>query len=431
MTPVSRKPRQTVAGNFRWLICALLFTATVINYLDRQMIGIFKPELAKIFHWSERDYAWIVASFQAAYACGEVLSGPFIEWVGIKGAYAIAIVLWSLATIGHAPIASVFGFCAARFALGIGESANWPAAVRTVTEWFPQRERSAAIGIFNAGSNVGSIVGPVLIPLLALQLGWQAAFVVLGAIGFVWVSLWFILYEAPGKSRWLGAEERAHILAGASHADERRLPWRSVIRHRETWAYVSSGIFTAPVWWFFLFWLPDFYGRQFGFNSREFGIRLAAIYAAAALGSIGGGGLSAALLRRGWTINGARKGAGMACACCALPVMFATRANHAWLATVCFALAAAANQGWSSIMFTAVSDMFPKRAVASVVGFGGMCSSLVAVGFSRLVGGILQNTGVYDTILIYCGAAYMAALVAFHLLVPQIKPIEIERRQEN
>lgn len=422
----SPEPGKPVRGRFRWLICALLFSATVINYLDRQAIGILKPVLAKTWHWSDVDYAWIVVSFQAAYACGEALSGPFIESVGIKGAYAIALVLWSLATIGHAPVASVLGFCLARFALGIGESANWPAAVRVVTEWFPQRERSVSIGLFNAGSNVGSIVGPVLIPWLALEFGWRAAFVTLGALGFIWLLLWLMLYQSPRQSHWLGSDERAYILEGVGGNGQRRLPWRRVIRYPETWAYIMSGVLTAPVWWFYLFWLPDFYGREFGLNFREFGAPLAVIYAVAAFGSIGGGALSAGLLRRRWSVNGARKAAALVCACCALPVMFATRTHHVWLATTFFALAAAANQGWSSTMFTVVSDMFPKRAVASVVGVGGMLASVSAVGFSHLVGHVLQNTGLYDVILMACGAAYLIAFVAFHLLVPQIRPVEID-----
>jgi ACS family hexuronate transporter-like MFS transporter len=425
-TSVPRKRPTVIPGLSRWVICALLFSATLINYLDRHSIGILKPQLGNTFHWSERDYGWIVVSFQAAYAAGQAFSGPFIEWVGIKGAYAVAIVLWSLATIGHAPARSVLDFCLARFALGVGQSANWPAAVRTVTEWFPQRERSVATGIFNAGSNAGSILGPVLIPWLAVQFSWQVMFVILGASGFVWLLFWLMLYKTPEQSVQLQADERANILDGRRD-DAERIPWRAVLQYRETWGYVIAGMLTAPVWWFFLFWLPDFFNKQFHLNFREFGLPLAGIYVVAAFGSIAGGGLSAALLRWGWSINGARKTALVVCASCALPVMFATRTHHVWLATSFFALAAAANQGWSATMYTIVSDMVPQRAVASVVGIGGMCSSLVAVGFSHFVGDVLENTGVYDTILIACGAAYLVALLAFHLLVPKIQAVEIRQ----
>lgn len=426
MTTPPTDSAKSKVGKFRWVICALLFFATLINYMDRHVFGILKPELNRTFHWSDQEYGNMVAAFQAAYAAGQALSGPFLEWVGVKTGYAVAVVFWSLATIFHIPARSVFGFGTARFALGVGESANWPAAIRTVTEWFPQRERSLATGIFNSGSNIGPILGPILFLWLFMKYGWQGAFFVTGASGFIWLLFWLIFYDAPEKSARLKPEELAYIQGDGKMVATEKLSWGKLFRHRETWAYVTAGVVTAPVWWFYLFWLPDFFNKQFGLNFREFGLPLVAVYTVAAIGSIAGGGLSAWLLRSGWSLNRARKTAALLCAICAVPVVFATHTRNVWLATSFFALAGAANQGWSATMFTVVSDIFPKRAVASVVGIGGMFSSIVSVGFSWLVGNILQNTGTYDKILLLCGGAYVTTWVIFHLIVPQIKPIEIQ-----
>ena len=426
MTSPSHAPPKSSVGKFRWVICALLFSATLINYMDRHVFGILKPELTRAFHWSEQDYGNLIAAFQAAYATGQLLFGPFLEWVGVKGAYAFAVVFWSVATIFHIPAKSVFDFGAARVALGLGESGNWPTAIRTVAEWFPQQERSLATGIFNTGSNVGPIIGPILFPWLFVKFGWQTAFFITGLSGFVWLLFWLLLYDAPERSRRLKPEELAYIQSDTRPTGTGKVPWSHLFRHRETWAYVVAGIVTAPVWWFYLFWLPDIFNKHFGLNFREFGLPLVVVYTVTAFGSVAGGGLSAWFLRCGWSLNRARKTATLVCAFCAVPVIFATHTRHVWLATSFFALAGAANQGWSATMFTVVSDIFPKRAVASVVGIGGTFSSVVSVGFSLLVGNVLQNTGVYDKILLLCGGAYVATWVIFHLIVPQIKPIEIQ-----
>ena len=407
------------------MVCALLFFATLINYMDRQMIGILKPHLSTTLKWSEEDYGHIVIAFHAAYAVGQALSGPFIEWIGTKRAYAFSVVLWSLAAMAHALAKSVFGFGVARFGLGLGESGNFPSAITTVAEWFPQRERSLATGIFNTGSSVGVIVAPVLVPWLTLQFGWRTAFVVLGVGGFVWLLFWFAFYDAPERSRRLKSDELAHIRSGGEESALKNLPWRKVLQYRETWAFVACGIVTAPVWWFYLFWLPDFFNKQFGLNLRDFGPPLVAVYTVTGLGSVAGGGLSAWLLRRGWSLNWARKTAALVCACCAVPVVLATHTQSVWLAASFFALAAAANQGWSATMYTVVSDIFPREAVASVVGLGGMFSSVAAMGFSWLVGHILQSTGMYDKILLLCGSAYVVTWLIFHLMVPHIKPVKI------
>jgi ACS family hexuronate transporter-like MFS transporter len=415
---------KTLIGRYRWTICALLFFATTINYMDRQILGLLKPNLAQIFNWNEQDYGNIVVAFQAAYATGQVLFGPFIEWIGMKSAYAVAIVFWSIAAMAHPLAKSAFSFGAARFALGLGESGNFPAAIRTVAEWFPQRERSVATGLFNSGTNIGAIFAPVLVPWLTVQFGWKMAFVVLGVSGFAWLAFWLIFYDSPEKSRRLKADELAYIQSGRAESAE-KVPWRKILVFKEAWAYIATGILVGPVWWFYLFWLPDFFSKQFHLDIKSFGLPLVVVYSVACLGSIGGGGLSAWFLRRGWSLNAARKTAALICACCTVPVIFATRTPYVWLAVSFFALATAAHQGWSATMYTVVSDIFPKKAVASVVGLAGMFASVAAMGFSWLVGHILQGTGVYDKILLICGLAYLAAIGIFHTIVPRIKPVEM------
>jgi MFS transporter, ACS family, hexuronate transporter len=412
-------------GKFRWIVCALLFTATLINYMDRQVLGLLKPELAKVFQWDEQDYGNIIVAFQAAYAVGQMMAGPFIEWVGMKFAFASAIVLWSLAAMAHALARSVFGFGVARVALGLGEAVNFPACVRAVTEWFPQRERSVATGLFNSGSNMGAIIAPLLVPLLFLGFGWKMTFIALGLAGFLWLALWLVFYDPLEKSKRVNAEERAHIEGDQAAAVE-QIPWQRLFGFREAWAYWFTGILVGPVWWFYLFWLPDIFAKQFSLNLKQFGPPLAVVYTVAALGSIGGGGLSAWFLRRGWSVNAARKIAALICAGCTVPVLFIPHIHNVWLATMLFALANAAHQGWSATMYTVVSDIFPKRAVASVVGFGGTCAGFASMFFSWLVGHILQGSGVYDKILLVCGSAYVAALLIFHLIVPKIEPVRIE-----
>jgi ACS family hexuronate transporter-like MFS transporter len=334
---------------------------------------------------------------------------------------------WSLAAMSHALCRSVPGFSAARFALGLGESGNYPTAIRVVTEWFPPKERSVATGIFNTGSNMGAIFAPVLVPFIVAYFGgWQAAFVTLGCVDLVWLALWLGFYDAPEKSKRVNVAELAHIHGGVTPAAEEKIPWLKLLRYREAWAYYGTCVLVGPVWWFYGFWLPDFFNKQFHLDLKHFGPPLVVIYAVTALGSIGGGGLSAWFLKRGWSLNRARKTATFLFACCTLPVIFAPRVGNVWLATAFFALAAAAHQGWSATMYTAVADIFPKRAVASVVGFGGTLASLTSMGFFYLVGHVLQGEGTYSSILLVCGSAYVVAWAIFHLGVPQIKPATIK-----
>ena len=415
------------AGNFRWVIIALLFAATIINYMDRQILGLLKPELSKDLNWSETDFSNIVIAFQAAYAMGQVFFGPIIEWIGTKAAFSVAIVFWSIAAMAHAAARSAFGFGVARVALGLGESGNFPAAIKTVAEWCPRQERALATGIFNSGSNIGAIVGPVIVPMLAYNFGWQMAFIVLGVCGFVWLGFWLVLYQPPKRSTRVSAEELAYIESTPEEEkSEKKISWRQLLSYRQTWAYVATGVFVGPVWWFYLFWLPDFFNKQFGLDIKGFGGPLVVVYSITALGSIGFGWLSSWLLKKGWQVNMARKGPLILCAACTVPVIFAVSFNNVWIATGCFALAAAGHQGWSANMYTVVSDIFPKRAVASVVGLGGTISAIASMGFSYLVGSILQGSGVYDKILLMCGSAYLIALLIFHVVVPKIHPIKIE-----
>jgi ACS family hexuronate transporter-like MFS transporter len=392
--------------NYRWVVVGLLFLATLINYMDRQILGLLKPDLAKNFHWTEVDYGYIVAAFQAAYAIGQVAYGPILRWVGTKISFTVSIVLWSLAAAGHALAGTPFEFGVARFALGIGESGNFPVAIQVVTEWFGASERSVATGIFNAGSNVGAILAPAGVPMLTFAFGWRAAFVILGVLGFGWAILWVIFYR-----------ERPMV------AREEGVPWVKLLGFRQTWAYVLTGIFVGPVWWFYLFWLPDFFSKQFHLSLATFGLPLIVVYTVTAFGSVGGGGLSAMLLRRGWGVNAARKTAALVCALCTVPMIFVPHVSEVWVATGCFALAAAAHQGWSATMYTVVADLFPTNAVGSIVGLGGTCAAVASILFSIYVGHALQGTGQYAAILPICGVAYLVALLIFHLMVPGMERV--------
>jgi ACS family hexuronate transporter-like MFS transporter len=414
-------------GSFRWVICALLFFACVVNYMDRQVLGLLKPDLMKIFGWTEKDFGIINICFQSAYAFGQTAFGPLIEWIGTKSTYAFAIVFWSLAAMSHSLASGVFSWGACRVALGLGESGNYPTAIKTVAEWFPPKERSVATGIFNAGSNVGSIFAPLLVPWLFLTVGWRGTFIALGAAGFVWLIFWLAYYQSPEKSKRVSVEELVHIRTGLAETAEEKIPWTKLLGYREAWAYYGTCVLVGPVWWFYGFWLPGFFHDQFHLDLKSFGLPLAFVATVTALGSIGGGGLSAWFLKRGWSINRARKTASLLCAVCTLPVILAPHVSSAWLAATFFAFAGAAHQGWSATMYSTVSDIFPKRAVASVVGFGGTLASLVSLGFFWFVSTQLQDKGSYQTIMSICGSAYVVAWLIFQLGVPRIQAARVEK----
>lgn len=425
MNSTVRTVEATRVGSYRWSICALLFFATTINYVDRQVIGLLKPTLQGQFGWTEIDYSNIVFAFQVAYAAGLLLVGRVIDRFGVYKGFSFAVVFWSLAAMAHALAQSVMGFGIARFALGLGESGNFPASIKTVAEWHPRKERALATGIFNAGSNVGVIVAALVVPRVTLAYGWQWAFIVTGAMGFGWLIAWALLYSPPEKQSRLSVAELAYIRSDAE-VSEKSVPWASILGHRQTWAFAIGKMLTDPIWWVYLFWIPDFLNRNYGISLSQIGVPLITIYLIADVGSVGGGWLSSSLIRRGWSVNQGRKTAMLICAIAVVPVVLAARASSVTMAVLLIGLAAAAHQGWSANIFTLVSDMFPKRAVGSVVGFGGMFGAIGGMVIAKVVGYILEWTGSYVPIFIMAASAYLVALLVIHLLVPKMTPAEIE-----
>ncbi|HNX95162.1 MAG TPA: MFS transporter [Holophaga sp.] len=417
--------------SFRWTICALLFAATTVNYMDRQILGLLAPQLQHDIGWTEVEYARIIIAFQAAYAIGLVGFGQMIDRMGTKIAYALAMVAWSLAAAGHALVGTVMGFAAMRFLLGLGEAGNFPAAVKAIAEWFPKHERASATGLFNSGSNFGAVLAPALIPFLAVTVGWRGAFVLIGALGLLWLPFWWILYRRPEESPQVNEAELEHIKDGETSTSEESLPWTSLIRRRQTWAFMLGKALTDPVWWFYLFWLPGWLNKQYGINLKNLGIPMITVYVMAIGGSIAGGWISSRLMARGLSANRGRKIAMIICACAVIPILIAVRAKSVWLAVPLVGLAAAAHQGWSANLYTTVSDMFPKRAVASVTGIGGMAGSVGSIIFSEAVGRVLQKTGTYWPLFAYGAFAYLVAFGVFHLLVPKIKPIDLSAEAAN
>jgi len=413
-------PAVTV-GRYRWRICALLFAATTLNYVDRQVLGVLAPDLTQRFGWSEIDYSNIVTAFQAAYAIGLVSAGALIDRLGTRIGYALAICVWSVAAMSHALAGSVLGFAAARFLLGLGEAGNFPAAIKTVAEWFPRRERAFATGLFNSGSNVGAILAPLAVPVVAVTWGWQVAFLFTGVLSAIWLVTWLAVYRPPEQHAKLSSGELALI---RSDPDEPavRLPWTQLLRHRQAWAFVAAKFFTDPIWWFFLFWLPKFLNQEYGLTLTALGPPLIAIYLLADVGSIGGGWIAGRFIKRGWSVNKARKGAMLICALAVVPIVFASTATNLWVAVALIGLATAGHQGWSANVFTLTSDMFPRYAVASVVGLGGLAGAVGGMLISTFVGFLLQATGSYVPVFIMAGSAYVLALAVVHWLAPRLEP---------
>ncbi len=404
----------------RWTICALLFFATTVNYIDRQVIGVLKPTLAAELAWSEIDYSNIVFAFTFAYAIGLILVGRMMDWLGTRRGFSISIIVWSVAAMAHALVRTVGGFSAARFALGLGESGNFPAAIKTVAEWFPKKERALATGIFNAGSNVGAVITPVVVPWITITYGWEWAFITTGALGFIWLAFWLALYHRPEEHPTVTAEELAHIRSDPPETAV-RIRWRDLFPHRQMWAFAIGKFMTDPIWWLYLYWVPDFLNKNHGITLTTIGPPLVAIYVIADIGSIGGGWISSHLIRKGWSVNAGRKTAMLICAVAVLPIVFVSQVHDLWLAVAIVGLAAAAHQGWSANLFTTASDMFPRRAVASVVGIGGMAGAVGGMLVAKAVGYILEWTGSYVIIFIIAGAAYLLALLVIHLIVPTLE----------
>jgi MFS transporter, ACS family, hexuronate transporter len=412
-------------GSRRWTICALLFFATTINYIDRQVLGILAPLLQKEIGWSEIQYGYIATAFPAAYAIGLLFVGRFIDKVGTKTGFSLSIMIWSLAAIGHAWVKTALGFGFARFCLGLGESGNFPASIKTTAEWFPKKERALATGIFNSGANVGALVVPLVVPWITLNWGWQKAFIFTGLLGFIWLVLWIWQYEIPERHRKLSKEELAFIQSDPPDNSTGRMPWLSLLGYRQTWAFVVGKFLTDPVWWFYLFWLPKFLNQRYHLDLAHLGLPLIIIYTMTCIGSISGGWFSSALINRGWSLNRGRKTVMLVCALLIMPIVITSQAPQ-WLAVLLIGLATAAHQGWSANLFTTVSDMFPKKAIGSVVGLGGMAGAIGGMLIATAAGFILQTTGSYVYLFIMAGAAYLVALAIYHWLVPNIEPVSFD-----
>jgi ACS family hexuronate transporter-like MFS transporter len=433
----------TRRGYVRWGICALLFFAVTINYIDRQVIGILKPTLQAEFGWSEIDYGDIVFAFQVAYAIGFALAGRMIDWLGARRGYAIAIVIWSLAALAHAEAttfgpgaaailslagltysASVAGFMAARFALGFGESGNFPAAIKVVAEWFPARERALATGLFNSGANIGAILTPLIVPWITLSFGWYWAFIATGMLGFAWLAAWWLTYAPPEGSARVGAVELAYIRSDPPGPGT-KVPWRRLLAYHQTWAFVIAKFLTDPIWWLYLYWIPDFLHRNHGIDLTTIGPPLVVIYLVSDVGSIGGGWLSSALIARGWSVNAGRKMAMLICALAVTPIAAASGARDLWIAVSLVALAAAAHQGWSANLFTLASDIFPRQVVGSIVGLGGTAAAIGGMLLAKLTGAVLEFTGSYLPVFLIAASAYLVSLAVIHVMMPRLEPVRM------
>ena len=418
-------PRPARTG-YRWTILALLFAATTVNYLDRQVIGILAPTLQRELGWTETDYGNIVSWFSFAYAIGLVAMGRAMDWIGTRRGYSFSVIVWSLAAMGHALARTVTGFSIARGLLGLGEAGNFPAAVKAVAEWFPKRERAFAVGIFNSGTNVGAVLAPIVVPVITIQWGWRWAFILTGAVGFLWLIAWHLLYGEPRTHPRVAADELAYIESDPPDPAT-KVPWRRLLGHRQTWAFIVGKSMTDPVWLFYLFWLPKFLDANWGVQLAGLAAPLIAIYVFADVGSVAGGWMSSTLIARGRSVNWSRKVTMLTAAVFIVPTAFAPAARSMWVAVAIVSVAAAAHQWWSANMFTTVSDMFPRKAVASVVGIGGFGGAFAAMLFQRATGRILDVTGGnYVPVFAVCGITYLVALLVIHLLVPRMDPARLD-----
>ena len=408
-------------GYFRWVICALLLFGVTKNYIDRQVLGVLKTTLQHDFGWNEIQYGNLVSYFQIAYAAGMLLMGRLIDRFGTRIGYAIAMAFWSLASMAHAAAGSFATFAVARSALGFGEAGVFPASIKSVAEWFPKKERALATGIFNAGTNAGAIVTPLVVPWIAVHWGWRSAFLLTGVLGFVWLIFWLLLYRKPEEHPRLSKAELDYIRSDPSEPVG-KVSWSALLPHRQTYTFVVGKFLTDPIWWFYLFWVPDFLQRKHGLALMNIGIPIMVIYVISDVGSVGGGWLSSALIHRGSSVNAARKITMLVCALCVTPIIFAYRIQSLWGAVLLIGLAAAAHQGFSANLYTLTSDMFPARAVGSVVGFGGMAGAIGGMLIAEVVGHALQWTGSYMIPFVMAGSAYLIALFLIHILAPKLEP---------
>jgi ACS family hexuronate transporter-like MFS transporter len=408
----------------RWWICALLFFATTINYIDRQVFAILAPQLQTEIGWSEIEYGYIVTAFQLSYAIGLLLVGKLIDFLGTKKGFILSIIVWSLAAMSHALARTPIGFGVARLALGIGESGNFPAAIKTISEWFPRKERALATGIFNSGSNIGAIVAPLLVPIIALNFGWQAAFIITGLLGFIWLFFWLRLMNRPEEHPGINAAELDLIKADTEENLEKPTSIWKIIRTRKVWAIAIGKFLTDPIWWFFLYWLPKFLNTTYGLKLDKIGLPLIVAYLIADVGSIGGGWLSSHFLKMGWSINAARKTTLLICAILVVPIYWASGIDDLWPAVILIGLGMAAHTGWSANMYTLATDFFPKKDMGTVVGFIGMAGAVGGMLMASATGHLLEATGSYRILFVIAASMYGIALIIIHLLVPNIDAVK-------
>ena len=452
-------------GWYRWVVCGLLFVATTVNYLDRQVISVLKPVLEKEMGWNQIDYSNIVVCFQLAYAIGLVMMGRFVDRIGVKIGFALAVFFWSIAAIAHGFVAyiphdwvltlkkdsvgqsilifllygtgavttyvlpmTVVAFAAARFALGVSEAGNFPACIKAVSEWFPKKERALATGIFNSGTNIGAMLTPVVVPWIAVNWGWSWAFYITGAIGFLWLVAWLWEFDddVAGHPK-VSKQELDYIRSDPQEPSPGKIPWINLLGHRQTWAFAIGKFMTDPFWWLYLFWVPDFLNKQHGLDIKNFGPPLVVIYTMTCFGSVGGGWLSSKLIRSGWTVNASRKTAMLVCALCVVPILAATQVSSLWLAVFLIGLAASAHAGWSANIFTLVSDTVPKAAISSVTGFGGMAGAVGGMLIAKIVGYVLERTNNnYFIPFAMAAVAYLLALVIIHLFLPRLEQMKLD-----
>jgi len=412
-------------GRARWLICGLLFFAASVNYMDRQVIGLLKPTLQAQLGWTEVGYSNIVFAFTMAYGLGSFFVAKLIDRLGTRWGFSLAVLFWSISAMAHAAAGSVLQFAVARFSLGIGEAGSFPGSIKAVAEWFPRKERAVATGIFNSGTNVGAIVTPLVVPWLTLRYGWRMAFIATGALGLIWILAWLALYQRPEESDLVSPAELAFIKSDPEQATSVAVPWRTLLRFRQAWAVGLGKFLTDPIWWVYLFWMPDFLSRNLKLDLKGMALPLFVIYSGASVGSVTGGWLSSSLLKRGWAVNASRKTAMLVCAVAVTPIMLAARTGNAWVAVGLVALAAGAHQGWSANIYTLASDMFPRGAVASVVGFGTLLGTISGMFIAKMVGYILQHTGSYVPVFVLAGSAYLVALCCVQALAPRLERAEV------
>lgn len=425
--PAERGPIKVMAppaGKYRWIVMWLLFAAMVINYVDRQMIGFLKPTLSAEFGWSETDYADIVFWFQASYAVFYLIFGRIMDRVGARWGLGVAFLIWQIGHMMHGAARDLSHFIMARMILGVGEAGGFPGGIKAVAEWFPKKERAFATGLFNAGTNIGAIVTPLLVPVLVLSFGWQMAFVVTGLMGLIWLPIWLLVYRRPREVKKLSTAELEWIEQDPADTVE-KIGWKKLLTVKETWAYAAGKFLIDPIWWMFLFWLPDFLGKNYGLDLKTFGPPIVAIYLLSDVGSVGGGWMSGRFMKSGMSLNKARKLTMLICALCAVPVAFAAFASNLWVAVLIIGLATAAHQGFSANLYAFPGDVFPRSAVGSVVGIGGMLGGIGGMIMAKYAGFVLDKIGTYTPIFVVAASAYLVALLVVHLISPRYEPAKV------